>query len=388
MSYVPKAKKERLVSHEGDVFVVTDEEGVEKELIGPTDKITEPFDPALIRVETKLFTVDLLLTRITNGELNLAPDFQRHDGIWSEGAQSRLVESMLIRIPLPAFYMDATDEEQWLVIDGLQRLSTLKRFVLTKELKLTGLEFLSQFEGKKYDELPRSFQRRILETSVTIYLIQRGTPPDVKFNIFKRINTGGLPLSAQEIRHALNQGNVTSFLEVLAQSREFKRATDNGIGEKRMGDRECVLRFLAFTITSPENYKAKDFDSFLNDSMTRINKLPHKRIRDLKMQFKRAMDAAHAIFGIYAFRKRYSLSPVGRYPINKALFETWAVNLNKLNQRQLARLRKRKKALEQGFCRLMSDRDFDTAVSQGTGDVRKVQIRFSEVEKLISKVLL
>src|SRR6266851_1441478 len=157
---------------------VEEVEGVEVENVGSDERITDPFNPALIRVDTRPMTIDLLLTRIAHEELDLQPSFQRKGGIWNEGAQSRLIESTLIRIPLPAFYVDATDDEKWLVVDGLQRLTTLKRFILDRELRLCGLEFLTHLKGKKYNELSRPHQRRIVETQVTVYLIDKGTPSD------------------------------------------------------------------------------------------------------------------------------------------------------------------------------------------------------------------
>lgn len=234
--------------------IVVDDSGTEVEDVNGDGEITTPFDPTLIRVDTRPMTINLLLSRIHYNELDLQPGFQRKAGIWSESTQSRLIESILIRIPLPAFYMDATDEDRWLVVDGLQRLTTLRRFILTKELKLRGLQFLTNLEGKTYDELSRNLQRRIDETQVIVYLIEKGSPAEVKFNIFRRINTEGLPLSSQEIRHALFQGKATDLLTKLAQSSEFKQAIDNGISDNRMADRESILRFLTFTITPYTNY--------------------------------------------------------------------------------------------------------------------------------------
>jgi hypothetical protein len=360
---------------------------VEKDEPLPGDSITEPFDPTLIRVETKPGTIDLLVSRMSHQEIEMAPDFQRKGGIWSDGAQSRLIESLLIRVPLPAFYMDATNEDKWIVVDGLQRLTTLDRFIIKKNLRLTGLEFLKDYKGRKFDELPRNFQRRILETQVTVYLIERGTPAEVKFNIFKRINTGGLPLSAQEIRHALNQGQVTKFLSKLAGSQEFLLATDRGIRDDRMADRECVLRFLAFTIVPYTEYKAKDLDSFLNDCMAEINRMPKVELDNLEAKFLQAMALADAVFGKYAFRKMRSATGP-RYPINKALFESWSVNLSTLSGAEVSILSERKDLLRSRFIELMnSDREFDEAVSQGTGDVRKVKRRFSAIAALIRGVV-
>lgn len=362
--------------------------GVEVESIDTEEKIIEPFDPTKIRVDTKPMTIGLLLDRIAYQELDLQPGFQRKAGLWSEGVQSRLIESLLIRIPLPAFYMDATEEDRWIVVDGLQRLTTLKRFVLDKTLVLQGLEFLTWLNGKRYDALPRNLQRRIAETQITVYLIEKGSPDEVKFNIFKRINTEGLPLSTQEIRHALNQGKAAQLLADLASSTEFQRAVDNGIRDDRMADRECVLRFLAFTITPYTTYDG-DFDSFLNHAMAQMNKYTDEKLADLSCQFRRAMTAARDIFGRDAFRKRYR-ETAPRMPINKPLFESWSVNLNQLTDDQLQSLKMRKDVLREKFIDLMNDRNlgFNEAISLSTGSKTKVQIRFSAIEQLIKEVLV
>jgi hypothetical protein len=360
--------------------------GLESEDTSGGAEITEPFDPSRIRVEGKQMVMSLLLSRIENREIDLSPSFQRKQGIWTPKAKSQLIESLLIRIPIPAFYMDGTDDNHWLVVDGLQRLSALKAFALDKSMKLSGLEFLKDFEGKKYDQLPRNLQRRIMETEITVFIIQEKTPPDVKFNIFKRINTGGLPLSAQEIRHALNQGTAAELLKRLAESTEFKTATAYGVRDERMGDRECALRFIAFARTPFEQYKSGDLDTFLNQTMRELNRVPSTDIRKMEERFSRAMNACKDVFGDRAFRKQ-SLSHSRRYPINRALFEVWSVLLESLDDRAIARLIERRSLLAQKFIELLSDSQFEAAISFGTGDPRKVRFRFTAVERIVQEVL-
>jgi len=349
-------------------------------------KISSPFDPTEIRVDTKNTQMDALIKRMRRDEIDLTPEFQRQAGVWNEVTQSRLIESMLIKIPLPAFYMDATDDDKWLVVDGLQRLTTIKRFVIDKEMVLEGLEFLTTYNGKNFDELPRGFQRRIEETDIVIYQIQPGTPERVKFDIFRRINTGGAPLSAQEIRHALNQGKITKFLKELSESKEFKRATANGVSSKRMDDRECVLRFLAFSLTPPEEYKDDSFDQFLNDAMAKFNKMSDEDLEKYHQMFNKAMKAAVDIFGNDAFRKRYDKQS-GRHPINKALFEAWSVNLGLLDDHDLARLSDQKASLINRFLEVMQNKDFEAAITQGTGSIKRVRLRFQKIHEIIQEEL-
>ena len=237
-----------------DQNIDENDDGTEIEKIDPKlEVIEEPFNPENVVVSTQSTTINLILSRIDNYEIDLAPDFQRKTGIWNIGAKSRLIESLLLRIPIPVFYVAADDEENWAVVDGIQRLSTIYDFV-NGEFKLTKLQYLHQFDGFECKELPRKFIRRIHETELIINIIDERTPEEVKFNIFLRINTGGKSLNTQEIRHALHPGTVRTFLKDLANSKEFLDATNHSISDSRMADRECVLRFLAFYLRGWENY--------------------------------------------------------------------------------------------------------------------------------------
>jgi uncharacterized protein with ParB-like and HNH nuclease domain len=360
----------------------SEEEDIEPEEEG----ITEPFDPTKIRVDTRQMTVDLLLSRIQHDELDIAPGFQRREGIWTNDAKSRLIESILIRIPLPAFYIDATDDDKWLVIDGIQRLTALKQFIIDKQLTLSGLQSLIQLEGKTYDELPRHYQRRILETPLIVILLEKGTSPEVKFTIFKRINTSALPLSSQEIRHALNQGPATNLLAKLADSDEFKKATSNSISNKRMVDRECILRVLAFMIHPDPEQKQQKFDEFLNERMSDINRMSTQQIELLEKEFSQLMVAAFEIFEEDGFRKP-SQPNEAKYPVNKALFEAWSVNLYKLSEEELKILKDRKDDLKQKIIDLTNEGKFDNPVYRSTGSIKTALRRFSDIEQLIKAVL-
>jgi Protein of unknown function DUF262 len=352
------------------------------------EKNTFDYDPEKINIVTREPTIEQLLRRIDQEVLDLAPDFQRQANIWKDDVKSRLIESILIRIPLPAFYIDATNEDKWLVVDGLQRLSALKQFVSEKRLKLSGLEYLTNLEDKTYDELEPRYQRRILETQPTVYLIEKGTSIEVKYNIFKRINTGGVRLSNQEIRHALNPGQANKFLRKLAVSEEFIQVMNlSESKKKRMDDREFITGFLAFRLTSYKDYQkyTKDTrDAFLSKALSKVNNLSEIELNTIENSFKKAMIAAFEIFGENAFRK-LSNKNQRKFPVNKSLFEAWSVNLSQLDDEEIQVLKERKQKIIDDFIFYAdNDKEFFSSISQADN---KIEYRFSTIEKIIQEVL-
>ncbi|MEP9386495.1 DUF262 domain-containing protein [Mesorhizobium sp. KR9-304] len=356
-----------------------------------SERIAEPFDPDDIDVVTRSMTVDLLLSRTASGMIDLQPDFQRRWGVWDIKRQSRLIESLLLRIPLPVLYAAEDDDERWEIVDGIQRLSTIARFMKpeiidVKPLTLQGLEYLHDYEGKDFDGLGSRLQLRLREAELIIHLIRKGTPPEVKFNIFARINTGGMTLSPQELRHAITPGKARDLLEDWATLPEFIEATDGSVRSIRMDDRELVLRFIAFYQRGLDAYRQPDMDGFLITSMKIINATDDDGLAKVRESFVRAMSTAHSIFGKDAFRKRFFVG-AARLPINKAVFECLSVNLAHLTDAERATLIERGEQVRRAFIELCLDRSFESAISQGTGDINKVNRRFNAIQEMLTKVI-
>jgi Protein of unknown function DUF262 len=376
--------------------------GVELEqLVLEDEEIKEPFDPRLIDVTTEVRSLDVLVKRIRAHQIDLDPDFQRSRGIWTTQKKSLLIESLLLRIPLPTFYVaeigtgEELGESAWAVVDGIQRLSTIVEFVEPSvfgmpALRLRGLQYLKAEEGRTFHELSQSLQLRILESQFTIQVIRRSTPEAVKLNIFARINTGGVPLSAQELRHALTPGPARKILRTMALSPEFQDAVASSVSPTRMADREMALRFIAFRLSNPESHKEPDFDRFLRDAMRGMNDWDLLETERHLADFKRAMVASRKIFATDAFRKRYAETDPRR-PVSKALFEAVSVATARVYDQYgnegLDQLVQKSSAIRAKFVSLMNDREFDRSISQGTGDPVRVRLRFRKLRELMESVV-
>lgn len=345
-------------------------------------EVIKPFDPAKIDITMKPLTLDALLKRIKNEEIEFDTSFQRKAGLWSKRQKSQLMESIFLKIPLPAFYFDATDEDQWLIIDGLQRVSTLKEFVVDKKLKLQDMEFFQQLEGCTYDDLPRLFKRRIDETVINVYLVNPTTPKNVKFNIFKRINTGGLTLESQEIRNALYQGAATDLLKKCAEKESFLTATAGSIKSERMLDREFVLRYVAFCHLGLQNYTT-NIDEFLNEAMKYLNHISEDKLKKIEKEFDWVMNGIYKIMGNYAFRK---IARDGRRrPINKVIYESWCYVLRKYTPFEIDRLIERKAQVFQRYMELCESPEYLYLLK--APDKKAVLMRIDEVNHMLYGVL-
>ncbi len=341
-----------------------------------------PFDPSKIDITMKPLTLDSLLKRIQKGEIEFDSSFQRKAGLWDKKQKSQLIESVFLRIPLPAFYFDASDEDKWLVIDGLQRVTALKQFAVDKTLKLQEMEFFPELNGCAYDQLPRAFQRRIDETVINVYLVNPSTPPNVKYNIFKRINTGGLALEAQEIRNALFQGKSTQFLQDCAGMQCFASATGGSVKSERMLDREFVLRYVSFCYLDLNQYSG-NIDEFLNEGMKYLNCAPEAELSHIEQEFERVMDNMYRLMGRNAFRK--ICYDGRRRPINKVIFESWCYVIKNLSQADADRLVRYKDKVQKEYMELCESKDYLSLLK--STDKKAVYSRINRVETLVKSIL-
>lgn len=352
-----------------------------------TELITKPFNPNEIDVDISTVNLGSLIEQLENDEIDLQPDFQRAADVWDNVKKSRLIESILLGLPLPSFYFSEDPRSQKLsIIDGLQRICAIRDFVLEKEnpLKLEGLQFLKNFDGFTFSQLARPEVKRIKSLKITMNTLRKGTPLDVKYIIFQRVNTAGVPLTPQEMRHALNQGPAAIFIKELADMESFKKATNYSVESKRMQDRDFVNRFIAFFI-GYQDYMG-DLDMFLNDKMGELNKMTSEQRDNIRVSFDKVMKCCYEIFKNDAFRKKYSVTDK-RKPISKSVYDTLSVNIAWLSDEEQLMLLKNAEAFKTGMIRLFNDERFNFSISTGTGQKYNVDLRFMMVKSLIKEII-
>jgi hypothetical protein len=317
-------------------------------------------------------------------ELELSPDYQRNF-VWKPKQKSKLIESILIRIPLPTFYIDTRNEDQWVVIDGLQRLTTIFTY-MDNQFKLTNLEYMPELNGKYWKSLDRKYQRKIEKYSLLCNLIRPGTPSKIASNIFQRINTLGTKLEIQEIRNAMFIGKSTKLLTKLSKSNEFieiitekKKKTYS----RRKEDHAIILRYLSFKLINYMDYKTNDMPTFLENTMEKINHMDDLEINKLEDTFLECMRK-----GKILFEKEHFAKPSKRKdrtnPISKTIFESICFILDKYTYEEIE---KYKFELRNKINELYVNEEFILKTSIATNNVSNVHYRFNKFKEIFKEII-
>ena len=282
-----------------------------------------------IKVDKGFYTVFELKRRYDaeSKRIILDSDFQRED-VWNDDRKAELVESVLMGLPLPIFYFNQDKYGRLIVIDGRQRLTALFEFMNGK-YALKKLKVLSSENKKKFSDLSPLLQSRIEDYQIQAHVIMPPTPDRLKFDIFDRVNRGGMQLNKQEIRNALYQGEATKLLKRLAESTAFREATDRAfIKEKRMKDKYLLSRFIAIyllrnrELTDEEGnvYSYNDdIDDLLGRMMDYLNTVSSQKLQEIEEIVLNTLEKSLFYCGRDAFRL---MRCERKTPINMNVFET------------------------------------------------------------------
>lgn len=340
-----------------------------------------PLDDVMVRSETR--TVTEVVKRINTDRFIMDPDFQR-DFVWSAEKQSKLIESCIMRIPLPVFYVAEAPDGRVAVVDGLQRLSTFRRF-LDNKLKLTGLGEDHPLLGKSFTDLAIHLRERIEDTQLTLYILDKAAPEVARLDIFERVN-GGVPLTRQQMRNAIYNGEGTRWLSAMAETAEFRRVTDGTLNWRTMRDREAINRFAAFRILGWRAYENGDMDDFLARALKLMNQMTKPQLKELGQEFVSSMQVNYLLFGRHAFRKslRERSSAAYRSVINIALFDVLSVLFARIDPQTVAA---RREEIVSSMVALLNDRVFDLSITYSTNSTNRVQARFKIADGVLQGLI-
>jgi hypothetical protein len=346
-----------------------------------------PLDSVFVRKDQR--TINEVIARIDKGRYILDPDFQR-DFVWLVDKQSRLIESCLMRIPLPVFYVAEAKDGKIIVVDGLQRLTTFHRFI-NNMFALSGLGDgrNNSLQGnpllnKKFKDLPLNLRERIEDTQLTLYILDEKAPERAKLDIFERVN-GGVPLSRQQMRNCLYNGPATRWLKDASDSPLFMKVTGGSLDKKSMRDREAINRFCGFRLLGPDKYRG-DMDDFLAETLEKMNTLSPDELQDLRCAFERSLNNNFFLFGKHAFRKSLGVGSkyADRTVINIALFDVCSVFFADLTEDAV---HEHAASFRTAFKELLTGYDFNQAITYGTNGAKQVNLRFKCTVRSASEVI-
>lgn len=319
--------------------------------------VTQPYDLGVQNISRD----------IEAGRISLSIEYQRKY-VWDLAKASRLIESLLLNVPIPVLYFAEDETGTYEVIDGLQRLTTIKNF-LENEFALSGLSVLTELDGKRFRDLTPKDRRRLENRTIRCIVITEDSNPDIKFDVFERLNTGAAMLTAQELRNSVYRGPFNDELKRLAAEEAFTELVGT-TSNRRMDFEELILRFFSL-VEGLENYKPA-LRQFLNEYMrSHRTSTPSPELINL---FHETCTAVHDVLGAAPFKVAWS-----RNKINKGMFDAIMVPAAFADK---AAMRERADAVREVISALEDDAGFRTSIGRATADRRRMLYRIGLVADL------
>jgi hypothetical protein len=361
---------------------------LEEELMAEDELSEEPTGRRRIFTEKSDPPVSALHDRYHSGDMILDPHFQRRE-VWDNTRASRLVESVMLEVPLPVVYVAEGQDGKEEVIDGQQRLKALFRF-LQNEYSLKSLRALTEHNGKLFKDLDKSAQRLIRNCSIRTVTFKKESDENLRFDIFERLNTGAIPLNDQELRNCIYHGPYNQLLIELSQDPDYQFLMGLKGPEKRMKDVEYVLRFAAFFHATYLKYKPS-MARFLNEDMKKHRNVSSGDAADLRKAFKTSVALVRSLLGSNAFKRYYrgkDQSPDGRWEtkkFNASLYDVLMYGFSGADKNQVM---SHLDAIFEALLVLMTeDQDFIDSIELSTSAVKMVKYRFDAWRKVLESIL-
>jgi Protein of unknown function DUF262 len=335
---------------------------------------TQPYD----------LVVESLIEQIKGGTIFLRPlserpSFQRRY-VWTNLLSSRLIESILLNVPIPPCYLSQNENYELDVIDGQQRLFSIYRF-LDNQFALSGLEVLKDLNGLRFHKIPPKLQRQLKTHTLRCVAITNESHPEIKFDVFERLNTNTVPLNAQELRNCVYRGSLNSFLKDAVLYPPWLKILGKKKPDKRMRDEELVLRFFSFHIHGLNSYRTPQ-KHWLNDTAKAGKQYSTKKIEVLRTAWQTAIDTALQWFDPTECFRRQDLQK--SRAINRALFD---LTMHSAVEIAPSAARSLRKPFRARYNKLLANEEFADLISRAVDHTKRTKRRFQLWDKSVGSIL-
>lgn len=355
---------------------------------GDTQTIVEiPQEVRKINTQAYDKSISDIVRMIEEGDIILDPEFQRNY-VWDNKKASSLIESVILNVPIPVIYVSQEKDDRWTVIDGLQRLWSLKRFFSGK-FKLSGLEILTDLNKQDFSTLNPKALRMLKNGLLRIIMISQDSNEEIKYDVFMRLNSGSVHLTEQELRNCLYRGSLNKLLKDLSSNQKWLSLLGLQAAHKRMADREMILRYFAITANwdSEHNevmgYKGR-MKTFLNEYMFKNKNIKENDVKRLRQEFEDTVNKVYEVFGVDAFRK---IGDNVNKSINRAVADVLMLSCKKYDYAEL--ITRKQKITDRFYGLMQDDVDFKNSLLLGTSDKKvlnkRLEVWSRELSLLISE---